>query len=75
MCRFGEIRGMTDFSDQFGGVVVRCRCVGCDLVWCSSLRAWLLARSRLVAVLRSSVARRWVRRRAPWWPRPKAILF
>ena len=44
-------------------------------VLCGGLRAWFLARSRLVAVLPSLVARRWVGRRALWWPRLKAVRF
>ena len=72
VCRFGKIRGMADFSDQFGKVTGVLAVVW---VWCGSLRAWLLAQSRLVAVLRSLVARRWVGRRAPCWPRPGAVRF
>ena len=31
MCRFGEIRGMANFSDQFGKIVVRYKRIGYDL--------------------------------------------
>ena len=44
-------------------------------VWCDSLRACCLAQSRLVSLLPSLVARRWVGRRARWWPRRRAIYF
>ena len=63
VCGFRKIVGRADFSDQFGGVVVRYKRVGCGINMVGSLHAWCLARSLLMALLPSLIARRWVGRR------------
>ena len=68
---FKKIVGGADFSDQFRKIIVRYKRIGCGI----NIRAWCLARSRLVALLPSLVARRLVGRRTLWWPRRKAICF
>ena len=73
--KFKKIRGMTDFSDQFRKNIMRYKRIGYNLNPCDSLHAKLLTQSRLMAMLHSLIARRWIGRHPPCWPRPKAIYF
>ena len=73
--RFGKLAGRNDvlFGSEGSWHVTDVWVMACML--CGGLRAWFLAQSWLIAVLPSLVARRWVGRRALWWPRRGAIHF
>ena len=56
---------MTDFSDQFRKIIMGYKRIGYNLN--------VMRQSRLIAMLHSLIARRWIGRQTPRWPRPKAI--
>ena len=60
--KFKNIRGMTDFSVQFRKIIMCYKRIGYNLNE-MSLQAYLLTQSRLMAMLHSLIARRWIGRR------------
>ena len=70
-----KIEGRADFSDQFRKIVVRYKCIGYNINIMRQSACLCLTQSRLITLLPSLIARRWVGRQTQWWPRHKAIYF
>ena len=72
--KFKKIVGRADFSDQFKKIIIRYKRIGYNI---NIMRqsAVCLTQSRLITLLPSLIARRWVGRQTRWWPRHKAIYF
>ena len=61
--KFKKIRGMTDFSDRFRKIIMRYKRIGYNL---NVMRqSACLTQSRLIAMLHSLIARRWIGRQTP----------
>ena len=67
--KFKKIVGRADFSDQFKKIIVRYKRIGynINIMWQSAFL--VLTQSRLITLLPSLIARRWVGRQTRWWPR------
>ena len=73
--KFKKIVGRADFSDQFRKIIVRYKRIGYNIKIMRQLHAKCLTQSRLITLLPSLIARRWVGRQTQWWPRHKATYF
>ena len=69
--KFKKIVGRPDFSDQFRKIIVLYKRIGCNI----NIKRQCLTQSRLITLLPSLIARRWVGRQTQSWPRHKAIYF
>ena len=47
----------------------------CHMNWTLNLSVGIMKKSRLITLLPSLIARRWIGRQTQWWPRHKAIYF
>ena len=73
--KFKKIVGRADFSDQFRKIIVRYKRIGYNINIMRQSACLGLTQSRLITLLPSLIARRWVGRQTQWWPRHKAIYF
>ena len=64
---------MTDFSDQFIKLIMRYKRIGYNLNVMRQSACLII--NGMMAMLHSLIARRWIGRQTPRWPRPKAIHF
>ena len=67
--------GRADFSDQFRKIIVRYKRIGYNINIMRQSACLVFNQSRLITLLPSLIARRWVGRQTQWWPRHKAIYF
>ena len=63
--KFKKIRGMTDFSDQFRKIIMRYKRIGYNLNVMRQSACLVINQSRLMAMLHSLIARRWIGRQTP----------
>ena len=63
--KFRKIRGMTDFSDQFRKIIIRYKRIGYNLNVMRQSACLVITQSRLMAMLHSLIARRWIGRQTP----------
>ena len=73
--KFKRIVGRADFYDQLRKIIVHYKRIGYNINIMRHSACLVLTQSRLITLLPSLIARRWVGRQTQWWPRHKAIYF
>ena len=63
--KFKKIRGKTDFSDQFRKIIMRYKRIGYNLNVMRQSACLVKTQSRLMTMLHSLIARRWIGRQTP----------